>query len=236
MGLEGDVDALLFDVFGTVVDWRTSVARQLAGFRPLADTGLDPWELADGWRAAYRPAMERVESGELAWMNLDELHARSFSQLLSERGVSVSAAQARDAALFWHRLDPWPDAVEGLNRLKRHFTIATLSNGNVALLLDIAKRAELPWDTLLSAELARRYKLDLSCYTYNASLIGRPFDRIMMVAAHAADLEQARRAGLRTAFVERPLEHGPPARLTPPHYPVDLRCADFLDLATALGA
>jgi 2-haloacid dehalogenase len=194
------VEALVFDVFGTVVDWRGSLIRALTGLVP------DPAALADRWRGEYRPSMDRVRRGELPWTNLDELHRESLARLA---GDTLDAASRERLVQAWHRLEPWPDSAPGIARLKRRYIVATLSNGNVGLLVDLAKYAGLPWDMVLSAELFRHYKPDPEVYRGAAALLGRRPDSVMLVAAHNSDLAAARREGLRTAFVPRPTEHGP---------------------------
>jgi 2-haloacid dehalogenase len=211
------VEALLFDVFGTVVDWRGGVIRE--GERLGKEKGLDvDWAgFADAWRGKYQPSMQRVRTGEVPWTNLDVLHRASLEELLEESGVAGLTDGEKDHLnRAWHRLDPWPDSVPGLARLKHGYIIAPLSNGNVALLTNMAKRAGLPWDLILSAELARHYKPDREAYLISAGLLDLPPERVMMVAAHPGDLHAAAEAGLRTAYVHRPLEFGPGAEPDPP--------------------
>ncbi len=231
------IQALTFDVFGTVVDWRGSIIA--AGRQFGASRGIDPdWgTFADNWRAGYQPAMERVRRGELPWTNIDALHRMILDQLLTEAGVvGLSAADKAELNQVWHRLQPWPDAVAGLQRLRRQFIIATLSNGNVALLVNMARNAGLPWDCILSAELVRRYKPDPAVYQTAAELLGLVPHQVLMVAAHQNDLRAARAVGFKTAFVTRPLEYGPnnlPDLI--PDLAFDLVATDFADLATQLG-
>jgi 2-haloacid dehalogenase len=231
------VKALVFDVFGTVVDWRGSLIKEGEAHSAAKGSPVDWAAFADAWRAGYQPAMEPVRNGSAPWRSLDSLHRDILDTLLPRFGLGTLGEDERRALNFaWHRLDPWPDAVEGLHRLKRHFVIATLSNGNVSLLVDMARRAGLPWDTVLSAELARSYKPDLEVYRMAARLLGAEPHELAMVAAHPSDLDAARRAGLRTAYVDRPLEHGPGA----PHEAVeenrfDWQARDFADLAAQLG-
>jgi 2-haloacid dehalogenase len=230
-----DVRALVFDVFGTVVDWRTGVAREV---RRLLGDGMDAEAFADAWRGRYVPSMDRVRRGEQSWTNLDGLHRASLDELLAEFGVPDTDADVRaELVLAWHRLDPWPDSVEGLTRLKRGHTIATLSNGNVALLVDMAKHGGLPWDTVLSAELFRHYKPDPEAYLGAAQLLGLVPDQVLMVAAHTDDLAAARVAGLSTAYVHRPHERGagaPPPPATDPA--ADLTVESLTELAERLAA
>ena len=225
----------MFDVFGTVVDWRTGVAREAS--RLLGDA-VDAEAFADAWRGRYVPSMDRVRRGEQPWTNLDGLHRASLDELLTEFWVPDTPSDVRaELVLAWHRLDPWPDSVEGLTRLKRQHVIATLSNGNVALLVDMAKHGGLPWDTVLSAELFRHYKPDAEAYLGAARLLGLPPEQVLMVAAHIDDLAAARSAGLRTAYVHRPRERGddalPPAATDPE---ADLTVDSLTELAERLDA
>jgi 2-haloacid dehalogenase len=200
-----DVRALVFDVFGTVVDWRSGVAREVRRLLP----GVDAEALADDWRWRYEPSMDRVRHGERAWASLDTLHRESLDALLAELGQDPDEATRAELVLAWHRLDPWPDSVAGLSRLRERFVLASLSNGNVALLVDMAKRAGLPWDAVLSAELFGHYKPDAEVYDGAARLLGLAPEQVMMVAAHVDDLAAARGRGLRSAYVHRPDELGP---------------------------
>jgi 2-haloacid dehalogenase len=229
-----DVRALVFDVFGTVVDWRGGIAREVRRLLP----GLDAEALADAWRGRYVPSMDRVRRGELPWTSLDDLHRTSLDELLAEFGVpGVPSAVRDELVLAWHRLDPWPDSVEGLTRLKAHHVIASLSNGNVALLVDMAKHGGLPWDTVLSAELFGHYKPDPEVYDGAARLLGLPPRRVLMVAAHVGDLAAARARGLRTAYVHRPREHGLAATPPPETDPeADVSVASLTELAAHLDA
>lgn len=205
--------ALCFDVFGTVVDWRSGVAAEAE--RLLAPFGAVPdWAgFADAWRARYQPAMQAVRAGERPFVPLDTLHRENLDQLLEERGFgAVPEAVRAELTLAWHRLDPWPDSVAGLTRLRRRFILAPLSNGNVRLIVDMAKRAGLPWDLVLGAEIAGAYKPLPRAYRRAAELLALPPFRCMMVAAHNNDLAAAREQGFRTAFVCRPAEYGPDQR------------------------
>ena len=211
MPLDPDViGAVVFDVFGTVVDWRTSIIRQ--GVELGRRKGFDAdWEaFADAWRGKYQPSMEKVRSGERPWTRLDDLHRESLLELIEEFGLrGLSIDEIDDFNCAWHRLDPWPDSVVGLARLKSRYVIATLSNGNIALLLNMAKRAGLPWDAILGAEPARAYKPTPASYLRTAEFLGLPTNRVMLCAAHNDDLVAARTHGYRTAFVRRPTEYGP---------------------------
>ncbi len=206
-----EIKALLFDVFGTVVDWRSGIARDSAAF--FARHGIshiDPIEFADAWRGLYQPAMCRVRSGELPFTILDKLHRMNLDTLFQRYGVSGIPEDAADELnRAWHRLDPWPDSVAGLTLLKTGFIIGPHSNGNIALMVNMAKRAGLPWDVILGAEVARHYKPCPDSYLNCAAALGLPPAECMMVAAHNGDLIAAAEQGLRTAFVPRPTEHGP---------------------------
>lgn len=232
-----DPKALLFDVFGTVVDWRDSVIREGEQLGKEKGIEVDWAAFADAWRGKYQPSMQRVRSGEVPWTNLDALHRASLEELLEEFGVAGLTDEEKDHLnRVWHRLDPWPDSVPGLTRLKQHYVIAPLSNGNVALLTNMAKRAGLPWDLILSAEFARHYKPDREAYLASVELLGLTPERVMMVAAHPDDLHAAADAGLRTAYVHRPREFGPDAEPGPPEPVFDYSATDFTDLAERLGA
>ena len=232
-----DVRALTFDVFGTVVDWRSSVisAAEIVGH----EHGIagDWAALADGWRGRYQPAMARVRKGELPWTNFDELHLMTLIETLDDlgiRGLDTAALDTLNGA--WHRLDPWPDSVAGLTRLKSKYVIATLSNGNVSQLVDLAKHGALPWDCVLSAELAKHYKPDPEVYLTAAELLGQPSASVMTVAAHPHDLAAAKKVGFLTAFVSRRWEHGPDRVNDAPSYPeADIIASDFNDLADQLA-
>jgi 2-haloacid dehalogenase len=225
-----DVRALVFDVFGTVVDWRGGVARDVRSLVPEVDAEA----FADAWRGRYAPSMNRVRRGERAWANLDTLHRESLDALLDEAGQNPPEATRAELVLAWHRLDPWPDAVDGLTRLRERHVLATLSNGNVALLVDMAKRAGLPWDTVLSAELFGHYKPDAEVYDGAVRLLGLAPEQVLMVAAHVDDLAAARERGLRTAYVHRPHELGPRGTPPPTDPDADLSVASLVDLADHL--
>ena len=230
--------ALVFDVFGTVVDWHSSVVRE--GLMLSAAKGLQAdWPaFANAWRAGYAPAMDRTRGAGAAWADIDTLHRQILDGLLPRFGLqSLSEAERDHLNRVWHRLLPWPDAVGGLNRLKSRFVIGTLSNGNVSLLVDMAKNAGLPWDCVLSGELVQRYKPDPEVYRMATRLLGCAPAELLMVAAHVDDLRAARACGLRTAYVHRALEFGPdtPPRPARPEG-FDLVASDFIDLACQLGA
>jgi 2-haloacid dehalogenase len=194
--------ALIFDVFGTCVDWRTSVMREAARY------GLPP-EVADAWRARYRPQMETVRSGARPWVNLDVLHRIGLDEVLAELRIELPEADRAELTRGWHRLDPWPDVVPGLTRMKATHIIAPCSNGHIAQSVNLAKHAGLPWDAILGAEIARAYKPDPEVYLRSVEALGLAPHDVCMVAAHNGDLRAAAALGLKTAFVPRPTEHGP---------------------------
>jgi 2-haloacid dehalogenase len=236
MSVDG-VQALTFDVFGTVVDWRSSIAREAQAF--FAATGVErDWQaFALRWRARYQPALEEVRSGRRAWTILDHLHRENLVALLDEFGIAgLDDEEIDHLNRAWHRLDPWPDVVEGLGRLKRRYILATLSNGNVALMVNMAKRAGLPWDAILGAEVARAYKPRPEAYLRTAELLGLPPSACMMVAAHNDDLVAARAIGFHTAFVARPQEYGTDqSRDLCAEGDYDVVAESFTNLATRLG-
>src|SRR5437879_3226979 len=204
-----ELRALAFDVFGTVVDWRSSVAAEVAAAAARHGRTVDAERFADAWRGRYRPSMDRVRRGEIAWTALDDLHRASLDELLDGSDLALlDAAEREELNLAWHRLRPWPDAVEGLRRLRRRFALCTLSNGNVALLVDLARAGELPFDCILSAELCHAYKPDPRTYRLPPALLRLRPEQVLMVAAHPDDLRAAAAEGLRTAYVRRPLEWG----------------------------
>jgi 2-haloacid dehalogenase len=226
-------------VFGTTVDWRSSVSRQLATFlRDKGIQGVDPVEFADAWRKLYQPSMEAVRSGRREWTILDVLHRESLESLLARYGIrGLSEAETDGLNRAWHRLDPWPDVVEGLARLKARLIIAPCSNGNIALMVNLAKHAGLPWDCILGAETARAYKPLPEAYRAACRHLALAPAEVMMVAAHNGDLKAAKAQGLATAFIARPTEHGPGQRtdLEPDRSCVNLSARDFVDLAKKLG-
>jgi 2-haloacid dehalogenase len=224
---------LAFDVFGTVVDWHGSVAGEVQALYP----GIDGNAFALAWRAGYQPAMRRVMSGELGWTLIDDLHRMILDDLLPRFGLGhLSEAERQYLNRVWHRLDPWPDVVAGLQRLKARYTLCTLSNGNLGLLTNMAKRARLPWDCILSAEVFRAYKPDPATYLGVARVFDLPPGQVMLVAAHQDDLSAARACGLQTAYVERPTEFGPaqPKDVSPDSANT-LHARDFLALADQLN-
>jgi 2-haloacid dehalogenase len=231
------VGALVFDVFGTVVDWRSSVTAEVQELATRKGLTVDGAKFADAWRAGYGPSMNRVRSGELPWTRLDALHRMTLDKILVDFGMTSLSEAEKDALnRAWHRLKPWPDTVAGLTRLKKKFTIAPLSNGNIALMTDLAKHSALPWDCILGAELVRHYKPDREVYQSAADFLALQPGEVMMVAAHLGDLRAAKSVGLKTAFVTRPLEYGPNGKpdLTA-DASVDVSAKDFNGLANQLG-
>ncbi len=232
------VKALIFDTFGTVVDWRGSIIAEGVAWGQAKGLSIDWARFADRWRNGYAPSMEKVRKGELPWTKLDDLHRRLLDDLLPEFGIKGLTDEEKDHwNRVWHRLKPWPDSVAGLSRLKKKFSIAPLSNGNVSLLADMAKNAGLPWDLILSAELGRHYKPDREAYLTAVELLSLKPEEVMMTAAHRGDLEAARGFGLRTGFIHRPNEYGP-GRHADTAQPGDFDevASDMLDLASKMGA
>ena len=231
-----NVKALIFDVFGTVVDWRTSITRQGQEFGKANGLKAD-WEaFADAWRSKYRPYMDKVRSGELPWTNLDGLHRMALEDVLGEFEIhGLSEETKAEFNLAWHRLDGWPDSAPGLWRLKRRFILAPMSNGNLALMTNMGKYAGLAWDCILGAELARHYKPDPESYQTAVDLLGLKPHQVMMVAAHQGDLLSAQKVGLKSAFVPRPMERGPNNKPDPtPDPSFDVVASNFVDLADQL--
>ena len=209
--------ALLFDVFGTCVDWRTSIRREAERF------GLPP-QLADAWRAEYQPQLETVRSGKRPWVNLDVLHRIGLDRVLKDMELTLAEPQKAELTRAWHRLDPWPDVVQGLTKLKAKYIIAPCSNGHIAQSVNLAKYAQLPWDAILGAEIAHAYKPDPSVYARSVEALGLEASDVCMVAAHRDDLIAAHAVGLKTAFVPRPGEaEGLP-------FDADFHAWDFLEL------
>lgn len=230
------IKALIFDVFGTVVDWRTSIVNECQELGNVKNIQID-WNLfADRWRGKYGPFMDKVRSGSIQWTNLDSLHRMALDELLTEFDVTnLSEGEKQNLNKVWHRLTPWPDAVPGLTKLKSNFIIGTLSNGNISLLVNMAKNAGLPWDCIFSAELARAYKPDPIVYKTAVSLLEKDPSEILMVAAHKGDLTAAQKVGLRTAYIPRPLEYGPNHLIdTDTNNTFDIEASDINDLAVKL--
>ncbi len=238
MGSMDGVRALVFDVFGTVVDWRGGVAREAAPFLARHAPGADPAAFADAWRTQYQPAMNQVRTGRRPFARLDVLHRENLVAILPQFGIGHVPDDELDAlTLAWHRLDPWPDAIAGLTMMKQRFIIAPLSNGNIILMLDIAKRAGLPWDAILGAEVVQAYKPQPEAYLRTADVLALRPEQVCLVAAHNSDLAAARRVGFMTAFVPRPAEHGPGQTSDlRPEQEWELVAEDFVQLAQTLGA
>ncbi|MEJ1977777.1 MAG: haloacid dehalogenase type II [Acetobacteraceae bacterium] len=232
------IRALLFDTFGTVVDWRGSLIDELTAFGQTRGISADWVGLVDAWRAAYKPSMDQVRSGAVPWMTLDALHRAALDRLVHDRGIKgLTEADRVEINLGWHRLRPWPDSVPGLTRLHSRFVLGPLSNGNVALLVDMARNAGLPWDMVFGSDVSRHFKPDPEAYLAACHLLSLEPGQVMLCAAHNDDLAAAQALGLRTAFIARPTEHGP-------HQHSDLEATgawdyatqDMGDLADQLGA
>jgi 2-haloacid dehalogenase len=232
------LDALLFDVFGTLVDWRSSLIADLSALGKERGVDADWSVLVDTWRSAYVPSMNAVRSGALPWTPLDGLHRASFDALCEQFGIAdaLDEEARRWCVDRWHHLRPWPDTLAGLTRLRARYILATLSNGNVRLLVDLAKNAPLPVDTIFSAEIFRHYKPDPQTYLGAVELLATTPERVMLVAAHNSDLLAAKSHGLRTAWIARPTEYGPKAADTAAADGVDISAANLTDLADLLGA
>jgi 2-haloacid dehalogenase len=231
------VGALFFDVFGTLVDWRAGVAREAERILQPLGYRLDWLAFADAWRDEYQPAMEEVRAGQIPFCKLDLLHRRNLDRILPRFGISgLGEDAARELNLAWHRLDAWPDAPHGLARLKCRFVLAPVSNGNISLMVDLARRNGFPWDAVLGAETAGDYKPKPRAYLSACEALDLPPGSCMMVAAHTTDLLAAAKVGLRTAHIARPNERGPGKGEAKPHAPVDVAAADLEDLAVRLGA
>jgi 2-haloacid dehalogenase len=233
-----NIDALVFDVFGTVVDWRGSITREGRELGQRKNIKFNWARMANAWRAGYAPAMDRVRRGELPWMNIDALHRLILDELLVKFRIEGLTEEDKDHFnRAWHRLKPWPDSVRGLKRLKKKFVIATLSNGNMSLLTNMAKNGGLPWDCIISAELFNHYKPDPETYQGAAKMLDFPRDRVTLVAAHKGDLRAAQNSGLRAAFVARPKEMPPKANVDlSPDSAFDYNATSMTDLADQLGA
>lgn len=231
------IRVLAFDVFGTVVDWRSSVIAEGEQLGKSKGLKVDWGGFADAWRAIYHPYMDKVRTGQMPWTNLDDLHRLMLEETLGKFGIrDFTEDEKHHFSRVWHRLSPWPDSVPGLERLRSRFVVTTLSNGNISLLTHMAKRAGLPWDCVLSAEIVRHYKPDPEVYLSAPEFFDLKPAQVMMVAAHERDLQAARSLGLRTAFVHRPLEHGPGKSVELPSAGrYDFIAKDFLALADQLG-
>jgi 2-haloacid dehalogenase len=232
------VKALVFNTFGTIVDWRGSIIEEGTAWGKAKGLQIDWARFAERWRAGYGPAMNKVRKGELPWTKLDDLHRMILELLLNEFGIEGLTEEEKDHwNRVWHRLKPWPDSVAGLARLKKKYTIAPLSNGNIGLLTDMAKHSGLPWDAILGAELVRHYKPDREVYLSAPDFLGIKASEVMMVAAHSGDLKSAQECGLRTGFIYRPNEYGPGGRADKAKAgDFDVVSSDALNLAKQLGA
>ena len=231
-----DVQTLIFDVFGTLVDWRTSIAREARAALAVHAPSLDDEAFADAWRARYQPTMEHVRSGAIPFSKLDALHRRNLDHVLHALGLDeVPEATRTDLNRAWHRLDAWPDVGPGLARLRQRFRIAPCSNGNISLMADLARRNGWHWDAILGAELARDYKPKPVVYLTAAAAFDCAPAQVLMVAAHSSDLEAAAAVGLRTAFIARPDEHGPGRGESHASVTVDLSATSLTALADMLG-
>ncbi len=231
------IRALTFDVFGTTVDWCSGIAREAEAMLAAHGRSLDWVKFANRWRREYQPAMEAVRTAKRGYVTMDVLHREMLDAALDEFGVADLSGEEKDwLALAWRRLDPWPDVVDGMLRLKQRFTLAALSNGNIALVVEMAKRGGIPWDVVLGAELVRQYKPMPAVYDSAPAFLGLKPDEVMMVACHAWDLDHAAKRGLRTAYVRRPDEYGPgKAFEAPKDATFDLHVGSFMELAERLG-
>jgi 2-haloacid dehalogenase len=234
--MQHEVKALFFDVFGTLMDWRNSIARESRTILEPLGYALDWLAFADAWRGEYQPAMEEIRTGRRAFCKLDMLHRENLERVLPRFGVSgLSEETLADLNLAWHRLDGWPDTAPGLVRLKRQFRIAPCSNGNISLMVDLARRNGIPWDTILGSEIAGGFKPQPRVYLAACAALDLPPAQCMMVAAHSRDLKAAASHGLRTAHVARPNEHGEGKGEPAPTVPVDIAASSVEDLAAKLG-
>jgi 2-haloacid dehalogenase len=227
--------AVVFDVFGTLVDWRGSVSDALQEIGERAGIEADWLGLTDAWRGCYRPAMDAVRRGEQPFAILDELHRAAILDLLPHYGAAALAPQADALVDIWHRLTPWPDAPAGLRQLRRTHVTATLSNGNVALLIDLARHADLTFDTIFGGDVSQHYKPDPETYLTACRLLNQPPHQVMLAAAHNEDLAAARALGLQTAFISRPHEYGARDHRAEPSEDWNIVCASVIELAARLG-
>ncbi len=231
------IRALVFDVFGTLVDWRSSIARESQAVLGSRGVTIDWHAFADAWRAQYQPAMEEVRTGQIPFSKLDVLHRRNLEVVLKEFGIrDLDEATRAHLNLAWHRLDGWPDVAPGLRRLRERHRLAPCSNGNISLMVDLARRNGWPWDAILGAEIARDYKPKAIVYQSAAAAFDLNPAEVLMVAAHSNDLAAAASAGLRTAHVARPDEKGPGRGERAPSVRVDIAVRDLLHLADQLDA
>jgi 2-haloacid dehalogenase len=231
------VEALFFDVFGTLVDWRTSIAREAERILGPRGHAIDALAFADAWRGEYQPAMDEVRAGRIGYCKLDALHRRNLERILPRFGIAgLDEGVLHDLTLAWHRLDAWPDVPPGLERLRQKFLLAPVSNGNISLMVDLARRNRLPWDAILGAEIARDYKPKPAVYLAACAAFDLAPHECMMVAAHTYDLLAAGACGLRSGHVARPNEDGPGRGEAAPNAPTDIAAKNLLDLAEKLGA
>jgi 2-haloacid dehalogenase len=230
-----DLKAMIFDVFGTLVDWRTSIAREAEVIIGAEGYRLDWLEFADAWRAEYQPAMEEVRAGRIPFCKLDVLHRRNLEIVLQRYNIPLQASAREQLNLAWHRLRAWPDVAAGLRRLRGQFCLAPCSNGNISLMVDLARKNDFSWDAVLGAEFARDYKPKAIVYQAAAAAFDALPAQTLMVAAHSSDLAAAASAGLKTAFIRRPDEFGPGKGELIPGCPVDIVANDLLDLAAQFG-
>lgn len=231
-----EIEVIAFDVFGTLVDWRSSITDALARAGGEAGLRADWPAVADAWRSRYRPALDRQVRGEEPFQPLDVLHRVMLDEVAEQYGLqALTQAQRGELVRAWHRLAPWPDTVPGLTALRERYILTPLSNGGVGLLTRLAKSAGLPFDCILSAELARAYKPDRRTYQLVPAFFDIPPDRVLMVACHPSDLEGAARSGLRTGYIPRPLEWGPATPVPPPPAGVDIVAEDLISLGAQLG-
>ncbi|HXX07561.1 MAG TPA: haloacid dehalogenase type II [Pseudolabrys sp.] len=231
------IRAMFFDVFGTLVDWRTGVAREAERLLKQAGYNLDWMAFADAWRGEYQPGMEEVRSGRIPFSKLDVLHRRNLERFMQRFGLrDLSESQLSELTLAWHRLDAWPDVPVALARLKKKYRLAPVSNGNISLMVDLARRNDFPWDAILGAEVTGDFKPKPRVYLAACEAFDLKPEQCMMVAAHSSDLEAAAACGLRTGHIARPDEHGPGTGETAPTVRVDVAGRDLADLADKLGA
>jgi 2-haloacid dehalogenase len=231
------VKALFFDMFGTMLDWRNSVARESKAILEPLGHSIDWHAFADAWRAEYRPAMNAVIGGKRPYVKLDVLHRENLEKILPRFGVAgLNNATIANLNMCWHRLDAWPDVPAGMARLRKHFRLATLSNGNVSLMADVARRNGIVFDAILGADFARMYKMQPIVYQLSCDAFDLPPDECLMCAAHGLDLAEAAKVGMRTAFIHRPDEFGPGTGEPSPRERFDLSVKSALELADALGA
>ena len=240
MNASTGLKACVFDTFGTLVDWRTSVIAEATEWGKAKGLTINWEEFTDRWRMGYLPTLDKVRKGQLPWTRLDDLHRLILDQLLSDYGIQgLSEPEKTHWAHVWRRLEPWPDSVEGLTRLRSKYIISPLSNGNVALMVNLARFAGLPWDFVWGSDLVQHYKPDRETYLSVASLLDLKPDEVMMCAAHVGDLQAARQYGLRTAFIYRPDEYGNSRAAVPDKARTgdfDVVCTSVIHLAQELGA